>query len=209
MKKNNEIDWTKTKCFICDFKLNLDLAQDPHSDEMTYLGFIIRKEHLFLRSLFDKDLLNKFEKAKDLAMYHKNVIRLTNCVRLLCICYAMDSDIEHIDHDCLEYFLIVDLNDEFSSFEEVYEAINEQEIKKSTIKPKESARLEKIISFVYFNIMKIPNKDQINGLPISSNFSTNIKNILFNTKVNLHHSHITGEIIGYAHGFCNRKVREN
>ena len=57
--------------------------------------------------------------------------------------------------------------------------------------------------------MKIPNKDQINGLPISSNFSTNIKNILFNTKVNLHHSHITGEIIGYAHGFCNRKVREN
>ena len=197
---------------------------------MTYLGFIIRKEHLFLRSLFDKDLLNKFEKAKDLAMYHKNVIRmmvnkfekakdlamyhknvirLTNCVRLLCICYAMDSDIEHIDHDCLEYFLIVDLNDEFSSFEEVYEAINEQEIKKSTIKPKESARLEKIISFVYFSIMKIPNKDQINGLPISSNFSTNIKNILFNTKVNLHHSHITGEIIGYAHGFCNRKVREN
>ena len=25
----------------------------------------------------------------------------------------------------------------------------------------------------------------------------------------IHHSHITGEIIGYAHGFCNRKVREN
>ena len=153
-EKNNEIDWTKTKCCICDFKLNLDLAQGPHSDEMTYLGFIIRKEHLFLRNLFDKDLLNKFEKAKDLAMYyknvirmmvnkfekakdlamyHKNVIRLTNCVRLLCICYAMDSDIEHIDHDCLEYFLIVDLNDEFSSFEEVYEAINEQEIKKAPL----------------------------------------------------------------------------
>ena len=25
----------------------------------------------------------------------------------------------------------------------------------------------------------------------------------------IYHSHITGEIIGYSHGFCNRKVREN
>ena len=25
----------------------------------------------------------------------------------------------------------------------------------------------------------------------------------------IHHSHITGEVIGLAHGFCNRKVREN
>ena len=28
-------------------------------------------------------------------------------------------------------------------------------------------------------------------------------------KVHLHHSHITGKIIGYAHNFCNAKVREN
>ena len=55
---------------------------------------------------------------------------MTNCVRLLCEYYAMDSNIEDIDHDCLEHFLRLDLNDEFSSFEELYEAINEQEIKK-------------------------------------------------------------------------------
>ena len=24
----------------------------------------------------------------------------------------------------------------------------------------------------------------------------------------IHHSHVTGEIIGYAHNFCNKKVRE-
>ena len=66
---------------------------------------------------------------------------MTNCVRLLWEYYAMDSDIEDIDHDCPEYFLRVDLKDEFSSFEEVYEAINEQEIKKNTIKPNQSVRL--------------------------------------------------------------------
>ena len=130
MKKNNEIDWTKTKCCICDFKLNLDLAQGPRSDEMMYLDLVIRKEHLFLRNLFDKDLLNKFEQAKDLATNHENFIRMSNCVWLLCECYAMDSDIEDIVHDCLEHFLRVDLNDEFSSFEEFYKAINEQGFKK-------------------------------------------------------------------------------
>ena len=28
-------------------------------------------------------------------------------------------------------------------------------------------------------------------------------------KLNLHHSHVTGKILGYAHNFCNMKVREN
>ena len=25
----------------------------------------------------------------------------------------------------------------------------------------------------------------------------------------IHHSHVTGKIIGYAHDFCNEKIREN
>ena len=44
-------------------------------------------------------------------------------------------------------------------------------------------------------------------------FATN--SIFFNVyrlikmKVHLHHSHITGKIIGYAHNFCNVRVKEN
>ena len=30
-----------------------------------------------------------------------------------------------------------------------------------------------------------------------------------NSKVHLHHSHVTGEIVGFVHDFCNWKVREN
>ena len=71
---------------------------------MTYLDFVVRKEHLFLRHLFNKDLLNEFEQAKNLAAYHENFIKMTNCVRLLCEYYSMDSDIEDINHDCLEHF---------------------------------------------------------------------------------------------------------
>ena len=32
---------------------------------------------------------------------------------------------------------------------------------------------------------------------------------IFNVKINLHHSHIMGKIIGYVHDFCNLQVREN
>ena len=39
--------------------------------------------------------------------------------------YSLDSDIEDIDHDCIESFLRVDLNDQYNSFEEVYDAINQ------------------------------------------------------------------------------------
>ena len=32
---------------------------------------------------------------------------------------------------------------------------------------------------------------------------------IINVKINLHHSHITGKIIGYVHDFYNLQVREN
>ena len=39
-------------------------------------------------------------------------------------------------------------------------------------------------------------------------FLENVGNIFFSREV-IHHSHITGEITGYAHSFCNQKVMEN
>ena len=34
-----------------------------------------------------------------------------------------------------------------------------------------------------------------------------VKDLLFGSYV-IHHSHVTGEIVGYAHDFCNKKLRE-
>ena len=42
----------------------------------------------------------------------------------------------------------------------------------------------------------------------TNNLFENIHKII-NAKVHLHHSHVTGEVIGYAHDFCNLKVRGN
>ena len=43
---------------------------------------------------------------------------------------------------------------------------------------------------------------------MSKNFIENVKGIM-NNRTHVHHSHITGEIIGYTHSYCNQKVREN
>ena len=55
---------------------------------------------------------------------------MLNCVNLLNKLYTLDSDIEDTDHDRIESFLRVDLNDQYNSLEEVYDAINQQKLKK-------------------------------------------------------------------------------
>ena len=43
---------------------------------------------------------------------------------------------------------------------------------------------------------------------MSKIFIEKLKGIMDN-KIHIHHSHINGQIIGYAHSYCNQKVREN
>ena len=43
---------------------------------------------------------------------------------------------------------------------------------------------------------------------MSENFIDNIKDII-NNKIHIHHSHISNEVIGRAHSFCNERVKEN
>ena len=44
---------------------------------------------------------------------------------------------------------------------------------------------------------------------VATNNLFEIVHKLLNVKIHLHHSHVTGEIIGYVHDFCNWVVREN
>ena len=70
-----------------------------------------------------------------------------------------------------------------------------------------------IISFVYNQIMDFPQnklspiKTVITKTVITKTSGWCQKNILFNSHV-IHHLHVSGKIIGYAHDFCNKNIRE-
>ena len=43
---------------------------------------------------------------------------------------------------------------------------------------------------------------------VSPSFFSDMNNVVFDSFKVIHHSHITGEIYGYAYNFCNKKVKE-
>ena len=56
--------------------------------------------------------------------------------------------------------------------------------------------------------MNLRQTEKIKETIVSEKFVDNVKGLLYN-KTNIHHSYITGNIIGYSHSYCNFKVRQN
>ena len=87
-----------------------------------------------------------------------------------------------------------------------------ESMKDITIKNKQGSKISKFVlqiyAFVYQRIMDFPwGCFDFETLTTNDLFDS-VHNII-NVKTHLHHSHITGNIIGYAHVFCNAKVRKN
>ena len=183
----------------------------PLSEEMTFYDFVVKKEHLFLRNIYDEDDLKNSDAIKDIETYYKNFKRFIKCSLLLGKYYNRDSEVDNVDHDSIETFIGNNLNNEYENFGALYDAINELQIKNSgflTKKLNNNLRLKKIISFAYLKIMNFPKNKFVVDSILSSKFMGNVSNLMYDKHV-IHHSDITAEITGYAHGFCNHRVREN
>ena len=105
----------------------------------------------------------------------------------------------------LEEFLHYDLNSEFSHYGKIRDAIDDFKVVKKYGK---WDYIDKIIVFVYANVMKLKTTEKVKGPIFSAAFVDSVKGLMYN-KTNIHHSHITGDILGYSHSYCNLKVREN
>ena len=92
-------------------------------------------------------------------------------------------------------------------FTELKEKISDIEVK-SKQKSKIPKFTLQLYAFVYQKLMCFPTtKFECETLTTRDLFESVHK--IVNVKVHLHHSHVTGEIIGYVHDFCNWQVREN
>ena len=66
----------------------------------------------------------------------------------------------------------------------------------------------KIYAFVCDWLGYFPKSDIQYETFTTNSFFVNAHNLI-KMKAHLHHSYITGNIIGYAHDFCNARVKEN
>ena len=65
----------------------------------------------------------------------------------------------------------------------------------------------KVSAYVYNELIIFPRSDIQHDTITTNKFFINVHQLI-RGKVNLHHSHITGEIISYAHHFCNSILME-
>ena len=66
----------------------------------------------------------------------------------------------------------------------------------------------KLYAFVYDKLVEFPESDITYDTITTNNFFRNVYHMI-KVKMHLHHSHVTGKILGYVHDFCNWRVREN
>ena len=100
-------------------------------------------------------------------------------------------------------------SESMSSNSEIEEIVEKIKKTKTSRDDDKKATKEKTIGFLYSQSINFLPTDKVKGdFPVSDKFLSNMIAILRNQVV-LHHSHVTGKIIGYAHDFCNQKCREN
>ena len=173
--------------------------------EITCLDFIIKKEHSFLRNIFDPETLSITENLKTVETYFDSFQKVLRIAGLLDNVYSSESDTEDIRYDCIDKFV---MENEIESFQDLFLEVAETKVQNVSVLKKAKMNQIKIINFVYKKIMKFPTNELKPQIVVSKNFFYGVLNLLFSDVV-IHHSHISRQIISYAHDFCNRKVKQS
>ena len=204
-ERKNPIDWENGECVLCRFPLEAN-PTNPQNEKMSYGDFIIKKEHMFLRNIFSKEELVKSSSINTFESFHMHFIKFLEIVVFL----EEEINSSRQFSDCSYPNLIRFIQkyfSEFDSFEEI-----KQEIESIQIKGYVNSKIPKfnlqLYAFVYDKVMTFPFSKFECETVTTANFFISIHRII-NGKIHLHHSHVTGEVKGYAHDFCNWIVREN
>ena len=114
-----------------------------------------------LRNIYSDKILKKSENISDLKIYFIAFDYFLYIVELLNKYYNKNSNIEDVDHDVMATILDKTLNLKYNSFLELYRDIEGFTVKSTDLGRKkiyQNKNINKIIGFVYTNIMKFPKK---------------------------------------------------
>ena len=174
-------------------------------NEMTFGDFMIRYEHKFLRNIYTVEQLQQSEHIKTLKNYYyifEKYIQI--CIGLLALLNSCNRN--HFLNDSSEDF--VEEKFQEGDVREIKNTINKTEIKNVIRKSGNINKFNlKVYAYIYNELLFFPLSD-IDYETITTNKLFWHTHQLIKGKAHLHHSHITSEIIGYSHDFCNTRVTE-
>ena len=197
----NPINWESDKCWVCNFPLHINpTVLNVQKQKMSYGDFIIEKEHKFLRNIFSKKELEGSKAIKNIESFHEHFCKFLQIVVYAQQCINSMKDFSECFYNELNDF-INSFCEDCVDFIELKEKISDIEIK-SKQKTKISKFTLQLYAFVYQRLMCFPTAKFECETVTTRNLFEFVHKII-NVKINLHHSHITGKIIGYVHDFCN------
>ena len=164
---------------------------------------MIRKEYAFIKNIFDEEELKLSKSICNLETYYQKMKLYVHLLKVAETKLKSAIFFSDIDDESLQKFLI----DYCDAYEYNVAGLVEEVKHNKTMKMAKFTL--QIYSFLYDCFMDFPTVkfDEIKTVTTNA-FMINLHRII-NYKVHIHHSHVTGEIIGYAHDFCNWKIREN
>ena len=174
---------------------------------MSFGDFVTRYEHKFLRNIYTEKEINNSEHIKHLQSYYEIFDQYIDVFIGLLALLNNSTNINFINVAVEEF-----VEDNFAGEEinEIKNTITKTEIKNLLLKdgfknvPKFNLKL---YAYVYNELIIFPRSD-IQYDPITTNkFFLNVHRLI-RGKFHIHHSHITSEIHGRTHDFCNTMLVE-
>ena len=207
-ERKHPIDWQNGKCVICKLLLKIDtLAYNVPNSEISCVDFLIRYEHKFWRKIYSDFEIAESPQICTLKNYYVAYRKFNKiCISLLALLggwhVTKDEDQFNIDHN---------LTYPETDLEELRSKTDSVEIK-NIIKSKNGNKIPrfnlKVYACVYDAMIDFPQSNFIYDTITTINLFRNVHRLI-KFKGHLHHSQITGKMLGYSCDFCNWNVREN